>query len=129
MTASIRFPIAALAALLCLGLFFALKSVLLPNAYAPPPGYAEAPGLELARMTPTHLENLLQDILEKARNGEAISYEREKTLKALRQNLIDNMADQPGLLARLLALIDEILLLNDELIYPDDGESRTDENS
>ena len=30
--------------------------------------------------------------------------------------------------ARLLAIIDEILLLNDELIYPDDGEPRTDED-
>ncbi len=84
--------------------------------------------MELSRMSPTNLENLLQDILEKVRNGEAISYEREKTLKDLRQSLIDNMSEQLGLLAKLLAIIDEIILLNDELIYPDDGKPRTDED-
>ena len=127
MTASLRFQIAALAALLCLGLFFALKSVILPDVYAPPPSYEKAPGLELARMSPTNVEIFLQSLLEKVRNGEAISYEREQSLKAIRQALLEKMADQPGLLARLLAIIDEIILLNDELIYPDDGEPRSDE--
>ncbi|MCB9292562.1 MAG: hypothetical protein H6559_05460 [Lewinellaceae bacterium] len=129
MTASTRFPIAALVALLCLGLFFALKSVILPNAYAPPPSYEEAPGLELARMSPTNLEILLQSLLEKVRNGEAISHDREEALRDIRKDLVNNMADQPALLATLLAIIDKIILLNDELIYPDDGEPRTDENS
>ncbi len=122
MTASLRSQITALAAVLCIGLFFALKQVILPNIYEPAPSYEEAAGVELMRMSPTHL-----GILEKLGDGEAISYDREKTLRGLRQNLIDNMSDQPGLLARLLAMIDEIILLNDELIYPDDGEARTDE--
>lgn len=33
----------------------------------------------------------------------------------------------PALLARLYQLIDEILTLNDELIYPEDGDWRTDQ--
>lgn len=118
----------ALAAVLCIGLFFALKQAILPVIHAPVPSYEEAPGLELARMSPTNVENFLQSVLEKVRNGEALSYEREKTLKDLRQSLIDNMSEQLGLLAKLLAIIDEIILLNDELIYPDDGKPRTDED-
>ena len=129
MTVSLRFQATILAALLCIVLFFALKQAILPADYAPPPNFEEVPGIEVTRMSPTNLEILLQGMLDKVRNGEAISYDREKTLKDLRQNLIDNMSDQPGLLARLLAMIDEIILLNDELIYPDDGESRTDEES
>ncbi|MCB9266999.1 MAG: hypothetical protein H6558_18385 [Lewinellaceae bacterium] len=128
MTVSLRFQATILAALLCIVLFFALKQAILPADYAPPPNFEEVPGIEVTRMSPTNLEILLQGMLDKVRNGEAISYDREKTLKDLRQNLIDNMSDQPGLLARLLAMIDEIILLNDELIYPDDGGPRTDED-
>ena len=129
MTASLRLQATALAVVLCLGLFFALKQATLPSIYAPPPSYEEAPGLELARMSPTNVEIFLQSLLEKVRNGEAISHSREEAFLDIRQDLVDNMAGQPGLLARLSAIIDEIILLNDELIYPDDGESRTDEDS
>ncbi|MCB0593607.1 MAG: hypothetical protein H6557_26470 [Lewinellaceae bacterium] len=129
MTTSLRFPIAALAALLCVGLFFALKQAILPADYAPPPNFEEVPGIEVTRMSPTNLEIYLRGLLEKVRNGEAISYGKEQSLKEVRQALIENMAEQPELLTLLLAIIDEILLLNDELIYPDDGESRTDEDS
>ena len=80
-------------------------------------------------MLATNLEIFLQSFLEKVRNGEAISHSREEAFLDIRQDLVDNMAGQPGLLARLSAIIDEIILLNDELIYPDDGESRTDEDS
>ena len=127
MTASLRLQATALAVVLCLGLFFALKQATLPSIYAPPPSYEEAPGLELARMSPTNVEIFLQSLLEKVRNGEAISYEREQALKTIRQALLEKMADQPDLLARLLAIIDEIILLNDGLIYLDDGEPRSDE--
>lgn len=119
----------ALAAVLCIGLFFALKQAILPAVYAPAPSYEEAPGLDLARMSPSNLEIFLRGLLEKVRNGEGLSYDRGEALIDIRQDLIDNMADQPALLAKLLAIIDEIILLNDELIYPDDGEPRTDEDS
>lgn len=127
MTASLRIQAAAVAVVLCFGLFFALKQVILPNIYEPAPSYEEAAGVELMRMSPTNLEIFLQSVLEKVRNGEAISYEREQALRIIRQTLLEKMADQPALLARLLAIIDEIILLNDELIYPDDGEPRSDE--
>ncbi|MCO6487284.1 MAG: hypothetical protein J5I98_02645 [Phaeodactylibacter sp.] len=128
MTASLRLQATVLAVVLCLGLFFALKQATLPSICVPPPSYTEAPGLELARMSPTNLEIYLRGLLEKLRNGEAISYEREKALLDIRGALIKNMADQPALLATLLAIIDEIILLNDELIYPEDGEPKSDKD-
>ncbi len=128
MTASLRFQAAAIAAILCIGLFLALKQVTLPNVYEPVPSYEEAFGVELMRMSPSNLEIFLQGELEKVRNGEAISYGREQALKIIRQALLERMADQPALLAKLLAMIDEILILNDELIYPDDGDPRSDED-
>ncbi|MCB9052384.1 MAG: hypothetical protein H6556_23360 [Lewinellaceae bacterium] len=99
----------------------------MPAAYGPAPGYEQAPEPELTRMSPSNLENFLQSVLEKVRAGEALSYGRQEALKDIRQTLVESMANQPALLERLLAIIDEILLLNDELIYPDDGEPRTDE--
>ncbi|MCO6490732.1 MAG: hypothetical protein J5I98_20110 [Phaeodactylibacter sp.] len=111
MTASLRFQATALAVVLCIGLFFALKQATLPFAYTPPPSYEEVPGFELTRMSPTNLEVYLRGLLEKVRNGEAISYGREQSLKEVRQAIIDNMAGQPEILALLLAIIDEILLL------------------
>lgn len=128
MTASLRIQIVAIASILCLALLFSLMKVAAPSVLEPTPSYERASGLELARMSPSNLEILLQDMLEKVKNGQAISHDREKTLKDIRRALVENMAGQPTLLARLLALIDEILLLNDELIYPDDGEPRTDED-
>ncbi|MCO6480737.1 MAG: hypothetical protein J5I94_29115 [Phaeodactylibacter sp.] len=129
MTASLRFQAAVLATVLCIGLFFALKQVTLPNLHEPAPGYEEAAGMELMRMSPTNLEIYLSGLLERVKNGKAISHGREKALLDIRRELVANMADQPDLLARLLAIIDEIILLNDELIYPEDGEARTDEDS
>ncbi|MCB9053294.1 MAG: hypothetical protein H6556_27985 [Lewinellaceae bacterium] len=128
MTASLRFQITALAVILCIGLFFSLRQVEMPAVHDPAPAYEQASEPELARMSPSNLEILLRDMLEKVRSGQALSHDREKTLKDIRRALVENMAGQPTLLARLLALIDEILLLNDELIYPDDGEPRTDED-
>ncbi|MCO6479174.1 MAG: hypothetical protein J5I94_21245, partial [Phaeodactylibacter sp.] len=128
MTASLKFQAVAIATILCIGLFFALKQVILPNVYEPAPSYEEAAGVELMRMSPSNLEIFLQGELKKVRNGEAISYGREQALKIIRQALLERMADQPALLAKLLAMIDEILILNDELIYPDDGEPKSDED-
>lgn len=123
-----RFQIIAIASILCAALLFCLVKVAAPPVLEPTPSYEKASGLELIRMSPSNLEILLRGMLEKVRNGQALSHEREKTLKDIRQALVENMSGQPTLLAQLLALIDEILLLNDELIYLDDGEHRTDED-
>lgn len=69
------------------------------------------------------LEDFLQKMLEKLRSGKSISYDSEMNLKALLA--LYNGANQE-LVAKLIALINEILELNAELIHLEDGEHRTD---
>lgn len=77
-------------------------------------------------MAPLSLENLLKGLLEQVRSGKAISHGREQALRDIMRAIPVTLASDPELVARLLAIIEEILELNSELIYPEDGEARTD---
>jgi hypothetical protein len=80
----------------------------------------------LAQFNLKELEDFLQKILEKLRSGKSISYDSEMNLKNIKALLaLYNGANQE-LVAKLIALINEILELNDELIHLEDGERRTD---
>ncbi|MCO6489790.1 MAG: hypothetical protein J5I98_15345 [Phaeodactylibacter sp.] len=81
---------------------------------------------ELIKMAPLSLENLLKGLLEQVRSGKAISHGREQALRDIMRAIPVTLASDPELVARLLAIIEEILELNSELIYPEDGEARTD---
>lgn len=57
------------------------------------------------------LERQLRGILEKVKNDEAISYKQEQNLREIKRWLAQSNADS-GIIASLIAMIDEILLYN-----------------
>jgi len=80
----------------------------------------------MVKYDPVHLESELEQILEQVKKGEAISLEATERLKLIKRDL-QRLKVTPVLLARLNLLIDEILALNDELIYPNDGNWKTEQ--
>ena len=82
----------------------------------------------LSKFSLRELEIFLRGILEKTKSGEGISYESEANLKKIKALLAMYANANQKLVAKLIALINEILELNQELIYPEDGEHQTDHN-
>ena len=97
------------------------------NCSAPPLPHDWAGTSEnIVKYDPVHLESEFEQLLKKVKRGEAISHEQVKRLKSIKRYL-EILNVTPALLARLYQLIDEILALNDQLIYPEDGNWRTDQ--
>ena len=110
--------------ILFLSLFFTVQYAI--QSTPPLPQDWAATPENIVKYDPVHLEREFEQMLEKVKRGEAISHEQVKRLKKIKRYL-ELLNVTPALLARLYQLIDEILALNDELIYPEDGDWRTDQ--
>lgn len=124
MSNTLTLKAAGMLIILFFGLFFTVQYAI--QSTPPLPQDWAATPENIVKYDPVHLESEFEQVLEKVKRGEAISYEETKRLKEIKHYLkLLNVT--PALLARLNQLIDEILALNDELIYLADGNWRTDQ--
>jgi hypothetical protein len=105
-------------------LFFTLHLFIqnTPSITFPELGKAES----LTQFSLEELEVFLQKKLDGLRAGQSISYEDEIILKKIKALLSIYSAENSALISKLIAMIDEILELSNELIHVKDGEHRTD---
>ena len=58
--------------------------------------------------------------------GKSLNFENEKALRKIKAILAINSGVNQILVERLIAMIDNILEINSELIHPEDGNHQTD---
>jgi hypothetical protein len=124
MTISIR---ASIILLFLLGLlYFSLQNAIqqAPSIHLSLEQVAEA--TSFAKFSLRELEVFLKGLLEKARSGESISHESEVNLKKIEALLRMHPTANQQLVAKLIALIHQILELNGEIIHEEDGEHQSD---
>lgn len=79
-----------------------------------------------AKYSSEDLEVFWKEMLEKVRWGKSLSFENEKALRKIKAILAINSGVNQILVERLIAMIDNILEINSELIHPEDGNHQTD---
>ena len=127
MAINIRIPVALLflLSILYFSIHHAVQNTPPPISF--PLDRIEADG-SIAQFGFEDLEVIIKGMLERARSGKSISYKEEKMLKEAKAILAIYSGANSELVAKLIAMINEILELNRELIHLEDGEHSTDDN-
>lgn len=130
MVTDIRLPIILSFLLIFLGISYFSIHYFVQNAQPGAPSSFDRIEVEgsIAQFDLKDLEIFIQGRIERARSGKSISHKEEKVLKEIRAVLALHSGGNSGLVAKLIAMIDEILELNRESIHLEDGEHQTDDN-